>query len=63
MPTREDQYLIRRPDGTCVTVTARSLVGAIRRYVVKNPRTPRGSELDVKLRTSDEAWVTYKVDR
>jgi len=46
-----------------VTVTARSLVGAIRRYVVKNPRTPRGSELDVKLRTSDEAWVTYKVDR
>ncbi len=63
MPTREQQYLVRGPDGTVATVNARSPLGAARRYLVRHPRTPRDSELSVKPRLVDEDWTTYKVER
>ena len=61
MPAREDSYLVQGPDGTWVTVTARTNRGALRRYLVNYPRVQ--GLVAVKLRGSQEIPICYKVDR
>lgn len=62
MPSREEQFLIRGPDGTMATVLARTAVGALKRWCVAHPRAV--GEVSVKRRGDDtDAWIDYRVDR
>jgi hypothetical protein len=61
MPTREEQWLVRAPDGTMATVLARTPLGALRRWIVKHPRV--AGDVSLKLRGDTGEWIDYRVDR
>jgi hypothetical protein len=62
MPTREEQWLVRGPDGTMATVLARTAIGALRKWCVKHPRAT--GDVSVKIRGDDtDTWIDYNVNR
>jgi hypothetical protein len=57
---REEQYLVRGPDGRMVTINARSLRGAMNEYL-RNYKPPVGRQFSVKLRGGGGDWTHYDV--
>jgi hypothetical protein len=59
MPSKA-AYLVRRENGTMLTIIAHTTRGAAKLFIHKY-RPPKGEQISVKLRGGGELWDTYTI--